>query len=65
MLPADLDGSGACSPDPCGPTLVRKVNIEATARSMNKVLSGNMFFKNTLKSQVSLRGMAFVDRYRS
>lgn len=65
MLPADLDGSGACSPNPCGPTLVRKVNIEATARSMNRVPPGNAFFKNTLKSQVSLRGMAFVDRYRS
>jgi prepilin-type N-terminal cleavage/methylation domain-containing protein len=65
MVQADLDGTGACSPDPCGPTLVRKVNIEATARSMNRVLSGNTFFKNTLKSQVSLRGMSFVDRYRS
>jgi prepilin-type N-terminal cleavage/methylation domain-containing protein len=65
MLPSDLDGSGACSPNPCGPTLVRKVNIEATARSMNRVPPANAFFKNTLKSQVSLRGMAFVDRYRS
>lgn len=65
MLAADLDGSGACSPNKCGPTLVRKVNIEATARSMNRVPPGNAFFKNTLKSQVSLRGMAFVDRYRS
>jgi hypothetical protein len=65
MLPADLDGSGACSPDPCGPTLVRKVNVQAMARSMNRVLPGNAFFKNTLTSQVSLRGMAFVDRYRS
>lgn len=65
MLPADISGSGACSPNPCGPTLVRKVNIEATARSMNRVPPGNSFFKNTLKSQVSLRGMTFIDRYRS
>lgn len=65
MVQADLDGTGACAPDPCGRTLVRKVNIEATGRSMNKIPPGNDFFKNTLKSQVSLRGMAFVDRYRS
>ncbi|MEZ5289496.1 MAG: prepilin-type N-terminal cleavage/methylation domain-containing protein [Vicinamibacterales bacterium] len=64
MLQADLDGSGACSPDPCGPTLVRKVNVEATARSMNRLPPSNHFFTNTLKSQVSLRGMTFVDRYR-
>lgn len=65
MVQADLDGTGACAPDPCGRTLVRKVNIEATGRSMNRIPPGNDFFKNTLKSQVSLRGMAFVDRYRS
>jgi hypothetical protein len=65
MLPVDLTTGGACAPDACGRTLIRKVNIEATGRSMNRIPPSNHFFHNTLRSQVSLRGMAFVDRYRS
>lgn len=65
MTAADMAGGGACTPNPCGRTQVRKVNVEATGRSMNRLPPGNQYFKNTLKSQVSLRGMAFVDKYRS
>jgi len=65
MTAADLAGGGACTPNPCGRTQVRKVNVEATGRSMNRLPPANQYFKNTLKSQVSLRGMAFVDKYRS
>jgi len=65
MTATDLSGSGACAPDPCGSTQIRKVNVEATGRSQNRLPPANTYFHNTLKSQVSLRGMAFVDKYRS
>jgi prepilin-type N-terminal cleavage/methylation domain-containing protein len=65
MNTADLTGGGACSPSPCAPTQVRKVNVEVVGRSMNRLPPANKYFENTLKSQVSLRGMAFVDKYRS
>ncbi|MGD9906036.1 MAG: hypothetical protein AB7U83_21400, partial [Vicinamibacterales bacterium] len=64
MLPADLIGTGACAPDPCGRTQVRKVNVTVTGRSQNRVMPRNDFLENTLESQVSFRGMAFVDQYR-
>lgn len=64
MLSADLVGTGACAPDPCGPTQVRKINVAVTARSANKVPPRMAYLHNTLESQVSLRGMAFVDQYR-
>jgi hypothetical protein len=64
MVAADLSGSGACSPVPCGPTQIRKVNVALKGRSQNKVPPRLVFMYNTLESQVSLRAMAFVDRYR-
>ncbi len=65
MTAADMAGGGACTPNPCGRTQVRKVNVEVTGRSVDRLPPANQYFKNTLKSQVSLRGMAFVDKYRS
>ena len=35
-----------------------------TGRSASKVPPRLVYFYNTLESQVSLRGMAFVDKYR-
>ncbi len=64
MLSTDLVGTGACAPDPCGRTQVRKVNVVVTGRSQNKVPPRNTYLHNTLESQVSFRGMAFVDQYR-
>jgi prepilin-type N-terminal cleavage/methylation domain-containing protein len=64
MVSADLVGTGACAPNPCGRTQVRKVNVTVTGRSQNKVPPRNIFLHNTLESQVSFRGMAFVDQYR-
>jgi prepilin-type N-terminal cleavage/methylation domain-containing protein len=64
MVAADLSGSGACSPNPCSQTQVRKVNIAITGRSGTKVPPRMTYLYNTLESQVSLRGMAFVDKYR-
>ncbi len=64
MVSADLVGTGACAPNPCGRTQVRKVNVDLTGRSQNKVPPRMVFLHNTLESQVSFRGMAFVDQYR-
>jgi hypothetical protein len=65
MIAADRNGTGACAPAACAPTQIRKVNVEAKGRSQNRLPPANTYFHNTLKSQVSLRGMAFVDKYRS
>jgi prepilin-type N-terminal cleavage/methylation domain-containing protein len=64
MTDADLDGSGACSPDPCSPNQIRKVNIMLAARSRTPMRGTNQYFRNRLVTQVSLRSLAFVDRYR-
>ena len=67
MGPADLLTTGACSPVACAPTQIRKVNIALSGR--NRSVGNNnktaLPLRNTLQSQVALRGMAFVDRYRS
>ena len=66
MIAADLTTAGACSPVACAATQIRKVNIALSGR--NRTLGNNprsMPLRNTLQSQVALRGMAFVDRYRS
>jgi prepilin-type N-terminal cleavage/methylation domain-containing protein len=66
MLPADLSTSGACAPVACAATQIRKVNIALSGRNRN---AGNnptaLPLRNTLQSQVALRSMAFVDRYRT
>jgi type II secretory pathway pseudopilin PulG len=66
MVAADLTTAGACNPVACAPTQIRKMNIALSGRNRNV---GNnktaMALRNTLQSQVALRGMAFVDRYRS
>jgi type II secretory pathway pseudopilin PulG len=64
MTSADMVGTGACAPNPCSRTQVRKVNVAMTGRSQNKVPPRMVFLHNTLESQVSFRGMAFVDQYR-
>jgi prepilin-type N-terminal cleavage/methylation domain-containing protein len=62
---ADLDGSGACAPNPCTATQIRKINIALTARSSHASEPGARLFRNTLSSQVSLRSMAFVNQYQT
>jgi prepilin-type N-terminal cleavage/methylation domain-containing protein len=64
MDDADLDGSGRCSPEPCYPNQIRKVNILLAARSRRPQKGTNQFYRNRLQTQVSLRSLAFVDRYR-
>jgi len=60
----DLTGGGACGADPCAVSQVRKVNVFLTGRSLGEFSATGQFFRNSLTSQVSLRSLAFVDRYR-
>jgi type II secretory pathway pseudopilin PulG len=60
----DLDGDGACAPNACSPNQVRKVNVFVAGRSRNRFSVTDDFLRNSLATQVSLRSLAFVDRYR-
>ena len=62
---ADLAGTagGACLPSACNVNQIRKINIVLTGRSKPAVQLNGKLFRNSLTSQVSLRGMAFVDEY--
>jgi prepilin-type N-terminal cleavage/methylation domain-containing protein len=70
----DLDGTGACNdpeteePDPCSENQIRKVNIlmsmTANDERARTGFEHGRQAQNTLYTQVSLRSMAFVDRYR-
>lgn len=64
MTATDMTTGGACSPAACGRTQIRKVNVTITARSPEQIAVRTNYITNTLESQVSLRSMAFVDRYR-
>jgi prepilin-type N-terminal cleavage/methylation domain-containing protein len=64
MNDADLDGTGACSPDPCSPNQIRKINLLLAGRSRLPMRGTNQFFRNRLVTQVSLRSLSFVDRYQ-
>lgn len=64
FVAADLTTSGACSPDPCSPTQIRKINVTMGARSQNVNQPRAQVFRNTLNSQVALRGMALVNDYQ-
>jgi hypothetical protein len=63
FVPGDYGTGGACSPNACTQAQIRKINIVLTGRSFNTLARQNRVFRNTLTSQVSLRGMAFVDEY--
>lgn len=65
MVTADRTGTGRCAPNNCMESQIRKVNIAVTGRSQNGSNSYQRAYRNTLTSQVSFRGMAFVDEYRA
>jgi hypothetical protein len=65
MNATDLGVGGACAPAACAAAQIRKMNVMLTGRSPNAVNVNLRGFRNSLQSQVSLRGMAFVDEYRS
>jgi hypothetical protein len=64
MTDADLQGTGACAPAACSPNQIRKANLMLSGRSRNPMRGTRQFFRNRLFTQVSLRSLAFVDRYR-
>jgi hypothetical protein len=64
FVAADLTAAGPCNPDPCSPTQIRKVNVTITARSQNVNRPKVRVFRNTLNSQIALRGMALVNDYQ-
>jgi prepilin-type N-terminal cleavage/methylation domain-containing protein len=64
MVAADLNGTGRCAPNDCSPNQIRKLNVLLWGRSATRLTATRQFFRNGLVTQVSLRSMAFVDRYR-
>jgi prepilin-type N-terminal cleavage/methylation domain-containing protein len=64
MVAADLTPAGDCAPNPCSPNQIRKVNILIAGRSDDQFSATRRLFRNALNTQVSLRSMALVDRYR-
>ena len=64
MTETDIGGTGACSPKACNPNQIRKINITLTGRSRTVLSTTKQYFRNTLNTQVSLRSMAFVDKYK-
>lgn len=67
MNAADVAGTGACD-TPCSENQIRKINIMlgmtgSDGRTNGRPGDGRQA-QNTLYTQVSLRSMAFVDRYR-
>lgn len=61
---ADLAAGGTCGADACNPNNIRKVNVVLAGRSRRALGNTGTFFRNSLTSQVSLRSLAFVDRYQ-
>ncbi len=65
MVAADLAPGGGCGATvACSENQIRKVNLTLSMRSRNRFSQSNDFYRNTLNSQVSVRSLAFVDRYR-
>lgn len=64
MVDADFTTAGACSPNPCSPNQIRKVNVFLSGRSTQVFSATKRFFRSSLSTQVSLRSLALVDRYR-
>jgi prepilin-type N-terminal cleavage/methylation domain-containing protein len=64
MVAADLLTTGPCNPNACSPTQIRKVNVYMAARSERVAEETQRFTRNSLNTQVSLRSLALVDRYR-
>ena len=66
MNATDLSGAtgGACYPNPCSPNQIRKINLTLTGRSRTPMRQTRQYFRNTLTTQISLRSMSFVDKYR-
>ena len=62
---ADLAGTGSCNPNPCNTNQIRKVDVVLTGRSRVVSQTTGKFFRNSLAAEISLRSLAFVNRYTS
>ena len=60
----DLAGDSVKCPTSCYPVQIRKINIMLSGRSRLPRRGTQDFFRNRLITQVSLRSLALVDRYR-
>jgi hypothetical protein len=60
--PCDSDEPGVETG--CSPNQIRKVNVVLAGRSREAAAESQRHFRNTLFTQVSLRSLAFVDRYQ-
>jgi prepilin-type N-terminal cleavage/methylation domain-containing protein len=63
MTATDLLTTGSCAPQACSPNQIRKVNIMLAGRSSAQFTPLKQPLRNVLQSQVSLRSLAFVDKY--
>jgi prepilin-type N-terminal cleavage/methylation domain-containing protein len=64
MVAADLNGAGRCAPNACSPNQIRKVNVMLSARTKTVMKGTQQYLRSRLLTQVSLRSLAFVDRYQ-
>ena len=63
FVAADFLAGGACGAVACSLNQIRKMNITLTGRSRQPAQVSREYFRNSVTTQVSLRGMAFVDEY--
>jgi hypothetical protein len=49
---------------PFSPNQIRKVNITLASRSIDVDPSSGQYFRNTMSTEVGLRSLSFVDRYK-
>ena len=64
MVDEDLTTGGRCAPSACSPNQIRKMNVFIAGRSLEQFSANKRYFRNTLSTQVSLRSLALVDRYK-
>lgn len=63
MVAGDLVAGGACGAIPCDVERIRKVNVLLSARARRPLRASQQLYRNSLLTQISLRSLAFVDRY--
>jgi hypothetical protein len=64
MTAVDIAGGvGAAVGCPCDVERIRKVNMTLSARARRPMRGTQQIYRNSLRTQVSLRSLAFVDRY--
>jgi hypothetical protein len=63
--PSNQKGIPACTPPNClSENQIRAVNLFLSARSSTPSSQTGQYFRNSLATQISLRSLAYVDRYK-